>query len=173
MFTSTGSSPSDGTTAVTFTVADGKTVSGYLVEDDVCLAAGTCATDLEFILALSQTNTYTNAGLVGLAPYVGGLQPLLLVNGLTSLTDPLFAFLIDGEVTTLDFGDVVDAAMEDPTKLTYLTSTEGNDYWSNEITQVRTRVGEDDLSVQYVFEAIEAKVTLDQECIWLPQSIFN
>lgn len=151
-------------------MATGKTFSGYPVTDDVCLAAGTCATDFVFFLATSQTNTYTNAGMVGLAPPV---EEPTLVEGLTDLTDPLFAFLIDGEVTTLDFGAVVDAAMEDPTKLAYITSTEGNGYWSSEITQVRTRVGEDDLSVQYVFDAIEAKVTLDQECIGLPQSIFK
>lgn len=152
-------------------------VNGYAVTDDVCLAAaGPCANTFEFFLAFAQEDVYSNAGLVGLAPFVGGTsgQPTLFVKALTSLTAPLFAVSFSGNDAILDLGAVTDATMEDPTDLAYITSAEGKEYWSSSITQVRTRDAENNLSVSYSFEEpIEAKVTIDQNCIGLPESVLN
>ncbi len=176
----TGSSTSyaaaGGTTAADVTVQAGKTAYGYLSTDRVCLdlAATTCTADtFEFFLALSQTDLYTNDGLVGLAPYTGtdGQAPLLI--SALPITEPVFAFLFTDDSNILDIGAVQNDSMLDPTDLVYLTSTAGNAYWSSEITQVRTRNPYGNVSKHYSFTAIEAMLTINQECIGMPDRVFN
>lgn len=175
---SSNSTPVDGTTSTTYTLVEGKTAAGYLVTDTVCIdsAYAICASSFEFFLATSQTDLYTTQGLVGLAPYTDADQSTLLISALAAvdaITDPLFALLVTETGLTLDIGAIQEAAMEDPTQIAYITSTPEKAFWGNDITQLRTRDAEGTLSANYSFDAIEAMVSTDYECIGLPESIWN
>lgn len=97
-------------------------------------------------------------------------------------TLPLFALLVtDTLVPTVteiiaDIGHFQEAAMANPKYKAYmydLTSTPGLPFWSSEITELRTRDATGQSPFTYSFDPIVAKVSIDYDCIGLPEGIIN
>jgi|688.fasta_scaffold655771_1 hypothetical protein len=88
-----------------------------------------------------------------MAPYNdGSYSPLIAaLQENEAITDKVFALLISDEGATLDIGAIVDSAMSNPDELTYLTLEDPN-HWANNISQVRTRDADDNVSKTYAFD---------------------
>lgn len=144
--------------------------------DRVCLdsAATSCTPDFLFFLVKEETLTSTPVASFGMAPYNdGSYYPLIAALEETeAITDKVFALLITDEGATLDIGAIVNSSMSDPVELTYLT-LENPNYWSNNISQVRTRDADDNVSKTYAFDSVLAITSFDEPCIGLPQTLFN
>ena len=63
--------------------------------------------------------------------------------------------------------------MKDPSDLVYLTSKNGVPRWTEDITQVRVREADGNVSKNYSFAPYIAFTTFDQSCIGLPNDFFS
>ena len=157
------------------------TGSGYKVLDRVCLdsTATTCtATDFEFFLVTENQFAFETSGYVSLSPYYNSNNQHLIwdLSANSAITDPVFALLIGDEGATLDIGSIVDSAMSNPSDLKYITmESDGPPIWWQNISQVRTRDADDNVSKHYQFpdEPYFGLTTFADECILLPDPIFN
>ena len=90
-----------------------------------------------------------------------------------AITEPTFALFLSDNDALLDVGPKVDAVMKDPSDLVYLTSKIGVSRWTEDITQVRVREADGNVSKHYSFAPYIAFTTFDQSCIGLPNDFFN
>lgn len=89
-----------------------------------------------------------------------------------AITDPLIGILISGSELILDIGAIEPDAMSPGDDLTFIPSNYGSEFWSADITHVRTSY-DDYLSYSYGFEPIQARLSTKFEVIGLPNTIYN